>query len=260
MKFSKCYLFLIVCFITASATAQKDYDKPLNKWGKEESLKIVSESSWAKTYQAPASSAGASAGQVAREQSQNAGSGGSNPRSVARYFGPPPVVIRLHSAEVIRKATVRLQQIDAGYDKMSEGDRVKFDAGRKVFLECAICKDYYVVTLTKFREVNSQTVDEGIFQSMAFADLKGKVWLANDRGERRELVQFTAPNGSGDSTIFFFKRTNEKGESLITSESKELRFVFDNTFLDARNRFAYLLPRSFDFRASKLIVGEKVMF
>jgi len=260
MKVSKFYPLLLVICATISVSAQKGYDKPIDKWSQGEALKIVSESPWAKTYQSPAGSAFADARQVTREQSQTAHSGGSNPRSVARYFGPPPVVMRLHSSEILRKATVRLQQIDAGYDKMSADDKAKFDNSRKGFLDCAICKDYYVVTLTKFKEVNSQTVEEGIFQNMTLAELKGNIHLVNDKGEKRELIQFTPPKGPADSTLFFFKRNNDSGQPLVTPDTKEVRFVMANTFLDAKNRFAYLLPKSFDFKVSRMMVGDKVLF
>ncbi len=114
MKVSKFYPLLLVICAAISVSAQKGYDKPIDKWSQGEALKIVSESPWAKTYQSPAGSAFADARQVTREQSQTAHSGGSNPRSVARYFGPPPVVMRLHSSEILRKATVRLQHLAPG--------------------------------------------------------------------------------------------------------------------------------------------------
>lgn len=246
--------------VSLSVSAQKDYDRPINKWSVDEARKIVSESAWAKTYQSTRTSSAADAVTAGRELGQSVNSGGSNPRSVARYLGPPPVVIALHSSEVYRKAAVRLQQAAAGYEKMSADDQAKFDAGRKTFLDCAICKDYYVVTLSKFAEKNSTTVDEGIFQGMTLEHLKGNVKLVNDKGEVREIIQFIPPKASADSALFFFKRTNDKGEHLITPDSKELRLVFTNTFLDSNNRYAYLLPRSFDFKVSKMMVGEKLMF
>ena len=47
---------------------------------------------------------------------------------------------------------------------------------------------------------------------------------------------------------------------MVTPETKENKFVFENTFLDSRNRFAILLPRFFDFKVSKMMVGDKLMF
>lgn len=260
MKFSVAFLSLFVCISAATVAGQKDYDRPINKWGQEEALRIVTDSAWAKPYQSTTGKAGSDAALAAREQNQNVYSGGSNPRSVARDFGPPPVTLRLHSSEVLRKATVRLQQIDVGYDKMSEEDRLKFDASRKTFLDCAICKDYYVVTLTKATFSKDGSVDEGVFQGMTLAELKGNVKLMNDAGEVRELIQFTPPKTAGDSAVFFFKRADDAGKHLVTKDSKEVRFVFENDFLGPKNRYASLLPRFFDFKVSKLVVGDKLLF
>ncbi|MFN6964148.1 MAG: hypothetical protein ACK4S4_10330 [Pyrinomonadaceae bacterium] len=260
MKLLRCFLFLIFCCSALPAVAQKDYDKPIDKFGIEEAQRIVNDSPWAKPYQSTSGGAAADAAAVGREQAQNVYSGGSNPRSVSRYLGPPPVTLRLHSSEVLRKATVRLQQAAAGYDKMSADDKAKFDASRKTFLDCAICKDYYVLTLTRFRDKDARGIDEGIFQTLTLEDLKGNVKLVNDKGESRELIQFIAPKSADDSAVFFFKRTDDAGNLLITPETKEFRFVFANTFLDSRNRWAYMLPRTFDFKVSKLVVGERVLF
>jgi hypothetical protein len=260
MNYRVALLSLAIGAFGITASAQKDFEKPLNKWGKDESLKIVQDSAWAKPYQSTAGRSAAEAGTVAREQRQSVYSGGSDPRSVSRDFGPPPVTLRLHSSEVLRKATVRLQQLDVGYDKMSEEDQAKFDASRKGFLECAICKDYYVITLTKAAFTKGGSVDEGVFQGMSLADLKGNVKLVNDKGEVRELVQFNAPKAAGDSAVFFFKRTDEAGNHLVTPETKEIKFVFENDFLGPKNRFASMLPRFFDFRVSRMIVGDKVLF
>jgi len=258
MKFKRILVVFCLFVFAVSAFAQKD--KPYNKWGKEEALRMVTDSAWAKPYQSNQGGANAAAGQVAREQGQTSSSGGSNPRSVARDFGPPPVTMRLHSALPMRQAMVRLQQIDAGYDKMSDADKAAFDASKQKFLDCAICKDYYVVTLTKAPDASRSTVEEGIFQGMTAADLKGNVKMVNEKGEERELAEFNAPKGPRDQAVFYFKRTNDAGVPLFSSDSKEVKFVFSPGFLDVRNRFAYMLPRTFEFKASKMMIGEELVF
>ena len=101
---------------------------------------------------------------------------------------------------------------------MLDEQRANFDESTKKFLACAICQNYYVVTLTKFKDVSMSSVDDGIFQNLKYEDLKGKIWLVNDLNEKRELAQFTPPKGSGDSAVFFFKRTDDKGAPLLTVE------------------------------------------
>lgn len=260
MKFRLIFAILMLAIAAMPAFSQKDYDKPAEKWSKEAALSVLQESPWAKQYQSTTGQAGAAAGTVAREQSQSANRGGSDPRSVARDFGPPPVTVLLHSSEVVRKATIRLRQLDAGYDKMSAEDKAKFDASQKIFMDCAICKDYYVVKLSKATFSKGGGIDEGIFQGMTLDELRGNIKLVNDAGEERELIQYNPAKSATDTAVFYFKRADANGKHLVTPETKSFRVVFSNDFLDAKNRFAYLLPRSFEFKVSKMIVGDKLLF
>ncbi len=247
--------------LAASAFGQKFLEKPYTEWGKDDTWRFISDSAWSKPYTSTIGATNAAAGQVNRETSQTVYSGGSNPRSIARDYGPPPVTMRLHSALIVRQAIVRLQQIDAGYDKMSATDKATFDASRKKFLECAICSDYYVITLTKSADSSHASAEEAVFQGMTLNDVKGHIKLVTDTGEERELVQFNAPKTSSDQAVFYFKRLGAAGKPLVTADTKSIRFVFDSDFLEpANNRFAYLVPRNYEFKVSKLIIGGKVDF
>jgi hypothetical protein len=262
MKFNKSAFltFFLLCCLAGTVSAQKVSEKPFQKWSKDDAIKILSESSWARTYQSTEGASAAAAQQAGREQNQSVYSGGSNPRSVARNFGPAPVVIRLHSALPIRQALIRMQQITTGYDKMDEKKKAEFDESSKGFLNCAICQNYYVVTITQFPNASGQGVEEGIFQRMSLKDLKGNVWLVNEKGEQRELVQFTPSKGGGDSAVFFFARKDDKGNPFLTPQSKDFKFVFKNEFLSSNNPYAGLVPRNFEFKVSKMIIGDNVEF
>ena len=96
---------------------------------------------------------------------------------------------------------------------------------------------------------------------MTFDQLKGHIKLVNDKGEERELIQFNAPKNYRDQAVFYFKRLDANGNPFLTPDSKTVRFTFDSDILEpANNRFAYLLPRSLEFRISKIIIGGKVDF
>jgi len=259
MKFNKWFIFVFLCLFISTVSAQKTWEKPLNKWSKEDAMKILTDSPWAKTYQSTEGSSSASAQQAGREQS-DVRMGGAERGSSSRSAGPMPVVIRLHSALPIRQAIVRLQQIEMGYDKMNETDRAKFDANRKGFLDCAICKNYYVVTITKFKDSSGQSVAEGVFQRMALKDMKGNITLVNDAGVSRDIFEFTPPKGDGDSAVFFFQRVDDKGEVLLTPQSKDLKFVFKNDFLSSSNPYSIFVPRNFEFKISKMMIGENLIF
>jgi hypothetical protein len=256
-------LMLAGLFCLASAAfaqdTQKTLQKPYQKWSSEEARKIISNPPWADQYQSSGGLAAVQQQQNARDQADNR-IGGSNRGREGRNIEPPPIVIRLHSALPVRQAMVRLQQLQIGYDKMSEADRNKFDESKKIFLNCPACQNYYVVTITKFKDSTPGVVDDGIFQTMKFEDFKGKIFLVNDKNEKREVVQFTAPKGTGESAYFFFKRTDDKGNLLVTPETKELKFVFGNELLDDNNQYSWLLPRTFNFKVSKMMVNEKIEF
>jgi hypothetical protein len=60
--------------------------------------------------------------------------------------------------------------------------------------------------------------------------------------------------------VFYFSREDDKGSSFLTAQNKKFEFVFDNNFLDARNPYAPMLPRRFEFNVSKLVVGGELLF
>jgi hypothetical protein len=169
--------------------------------------------------------------------------------------------VRLQSGLPVRQALVRLQQIEAGYDKMNEEQRNKLDARTKEFLDCAVCQNYYVVTLTKFRKTSTEGVDDAMFQTLKLENLTGYIQLVNDKGERRELVHYIAPKRAGESAVLFFPKKDDKGNQLLSSQSKEFKLSFSNVFLQNRNNpYASLLPRSFDFKVSKMMIDNTFNF
>lgn len=257
MKLTKLVLFLCITCLSATAFGQKFLEKPYQKWSQEEALKIISEKPFADQFTGGQN-------ETAKEQQQREQAdtrlGGSDRGSSAVSLGKPPVYIRLHSSLPVRQALVRLRQIAAGYDKMNGDDQKKFDATTATLLSCAICTDYYVITMIKAKDKSMGAVDTGLFQTMKLEDFKGKVWLVNDKGEKRELEQFTPSKGSGDTSIFFFKRADEKGNVLISPETKDFKFVFDRTLLDRNNPYSELLPPSFEFKVGKILVDGKVEF
>lgn len=251
MKYTHLLLFVFALFLTSNAYGQKYLDKSYKEWTVEETNKILSAAPWADEYQSERGLIAAENVQQSIDRSNNSISG-ANRGNQGRASVPVPIVIRLHSALPIRQAMVRQQQIGAKYDKMSDDEKKKFDESTAKFLECAICKGYYVVTITKWRDT-SDFVTDGIFQSLTFDDLKGKVWLVNDKDEKLELAQFTPPKKSTDSAVFFFKRPAGEEPAFITPTDKRLLFMFANELRDNKNAYSSLIPRSFEFKISKML-------
>ena len=261
MKLTRFALFIFtVSCLSTFAFAQKLPDKPYTKWNQDDVKKVLYNKPFSDQYVSEKASNNVAITNNARQQSDTSlGIGGNDRGSMARTLTAPPVVIRLHSSSPIRQAMVRLRQLGAEYDKMSADDQKKFDASQATLLNCAICKDYYVVTLMKFKDSSAGSVNLGLFQNMKLEDFKGKMWLANDKGERREVEQFTAAKGANDMSVFFFKRLDDKGNPLLTPDSKTLKIVFDS-YLRENSADGWMIPSTFEFQVAKIIIDGKVDF
>lgn len=262
MKLHKRELFLVICFcsLTITGFAQKVSEKPFQKWSKDEATKLLTDSPWVRTYQSQAGIVAASKAQIGREQADQRLYRDTYGGSASRTMAPVPVVMRLHSGLPIRQAIVRLRQIQAGYDKMDETQRTEFDKTTAGMLNCVICQKFYVITMTRFLDSTRQSVEEGVFQRMQLEQLKGNMWLVNEKGERRELVQFNPPKTVSDMAVLYFARLDDKGKPFLTPDSKKFEFVFEGTFLSSGNPYASWLPRRFEFDVSKLVDGDNVVF
>lgn len=253
------FLLVFVGVTISTVSAQKTWEKPFNKWSKDDTLKILNNSPWVESYQ---STEGAAALASQQAQQDQADLRISSPQKITgstqRTLTVPPVDVRLHSGLPVRQAIVRLQQIQAGYDKMDEKKRAIFDDAMKNILECPLCQKYYIVTMSKSVDSSGREVDEGLFQTMNNEQLKGNIWLVNDKGEKLELAQFIPPKGAKDLAIFFFPR--DKNNSFITLQSKSFKVMFNGDFLTSSNPYTKFLPRSFEFKVSDLIMGDKVAF
>jgi hypothetical protein len=254
MKSAKIIFFVCIFSIAATVFGQKNLEKPYQKWTKEEASKTLSSSPWTQQYRLSGDLPEAAEQQLRRDQSSV-----SERVTPAYNLDTAPLQIRLHSALPVRQALVRLRQIQNEYDKMSDDQKKKFDDSTSILLNCAICADYYVVTMMKLKTA-SKDVADGLFQQMKVEDFKGKVWLANDKGERRELAQFTPAKGAGDMSIFFFKRTDDSGKALITHENKEFKVVFDKSLRDGHILHIPILPPSLEFNVSKITIDGKIEF
>lgn len=259
MQHQNTFFLVVLLFFTISAAGQKFLDKPFTSWSRENATELITDSPWAKIHQNMAAAATADMREATRAQSDNRLSGQERGRS-ERSGGTAPVIARLHSAAAVRLALARLNQINAGYDKMDGAKKAAFDESLKRLLECPICQSHYVVTITQSPNSSGQSVEEAIFQGMTLDQLKGNVWLEDEKGIKRELVQFIAPEKRGDSAVFFFPRKDERGNLLFNETSKQVNVVFNNTFLTSSNRFASMVPRRFEFNYSKMKFAEFLRF
>lgn len=259
MRYNSIFVIAIILFFAIAVDAQKFLDRPFTTWSRENATDVITDSPWAKIHQNMAGAISADMREAARAQSDTRLTGQERGRS-ERSGGTAPVVARLHSSAAIRLALARLNQIGAGYDKMEAAKKAEFDESVKRLIECPICQTHYVVTITQSPNSSGQSVEDAIFQGMTLEQMKPIIWLEDEKGLKRELVQFIAPEKRGDSAVFFFPRKDAQGNLLFTDASKQVNIVFDNTFLTSSNRYAPMVPRRFEFNFSKMKFGDFLPF
>jgi hypothetical protein len=202
--------------------------RDFRQWTKKEAERVLSESPWAQTRTVKVR--GERRVQSVAGSSLPGATGSEDPRVSASVGGAEAPVdfnftLRLRSGLPVRQALVRLRQLEAGYDRMRESERAAFDAKTRGLLDCPACSEYYVVTLSA-RSRQSPGADP-VFSTLKGArleDLRRYVYLANDRGERRPLVNLVPPKVPGDEAVFYFARLDEAGAPLFTAANKRLIF------------------------------------
>lgn len=161
--------------------------------------------------------------------------------------------LRLRSALPVRQAVVRLKELETNIEKMDPKDRIAFEAQVKGLLDCPACANNYVITLSS-RSRSNPGADAvySTFKGGRLADLQRYIYIANERGDRRQLIHFVPPKAPGVEAIFFFPRLDEKGAPLLTLESKELLINLANNQADSITNFR--------IDATKLMLNGKVEF
>ncbi len=161
--------------------------------------------------------------------------------------------LRLRSALPIRQAIVRLVQIESKYDQLQPAQKESIDRQTRELLECPECRDNYVVSVG-FGSMNSQGLDlvYDWFRGQTLESLKGYIYLANDHGQRRELVAFIAPKVPGDEAFFYFHRQGRDGKPLFTADAKRLIFRMSDTSASSVTNFSMDVAR--------MVVDGKLQF
>ena len=171
---------------------------------------------------------------------------------------PPPA--RLAQPDLYAKRVMSsLKQIEAKYDGMSQEDRADFDTRMKGLMDCPACAQNYIITLGPPVSQHQMKSGIGSLKNVSFSLLEKRVYLANESGQRRELVHFVAPKHDEDEATFFFPRLDESGKPLLTTGNKSLIFIFEAKNL--RTGWALdSIPERYEFDVSKLVLNGKVEF
>lgn len=248
------WLVVTIGIIIATICPQEPPSKPYTEWSREEAARVLNASSWAmqqevrikfdkELQKAAGSYSGVSGAAAAQAQTEV-----TTQMPVDFIF-----TLRLRSAVPVRQALVRLKTLDTDFEKMTREQMEAFDKLAKGLLECPACAGNYVVTLSS-RSKNSPGADAvfTVLKGGRISDLQRYVFIANERGERRNLVHFVAPKAPGDEATFFFPRLDDKGEPLLKPDTRELIINLNDNRPNSISNFRI------DVR--KIIVNGKVEF
>ena len=233
--------------------------KSFQQWSKQEVQNVLEQSPWAPKQEvrlryadtarriAGGTVPSAAEGAIINTPSNNAEMGGAEAPVDFQF------TLRLRSAQTVRQALVRLKQLETNYDQMSLKDRAAFDNKYRGLLECPACEQNYVLTLSsESKQRPGADAVFTVFKGGRLADLQRYVFIANSRGERRNLIHFVPPKAPGDDAVFYFPRFNDKGEPLLTNTDTELITNFTNNDVNMNTNFRV--------NVSKLIVNGQVDF
>ena len=235
------------------ASAQtSEIDSNYTRWSKTQAEKVLNDSPWVSTHEVRIKKEG-QAQRVAgappsliRDETNSVASGGTD-FPLDFIF-----TLRLRSAMPIREALVRLKQLDAKYDAMDEKQKAAFDAQVKGLLDCPACDNNYVITLSS-KSRNSPGADAvyATFKGARIDDVKRYIYIANERGERRELVHLVPPKAPGEEAVLFFPRFDD-GTPLFTVDSKEMIVNLTNNQVN--------ISTNFRIDISKLVRNGQLLF
>jgi len=251
------YLLLAVLALALAAPvtsecyqAQPVWERPYQQWSKAEAQMVLRESPWAinqKVLIKYGEMGRRVAGGTVPDTAQGALT--NTPANVADMAGAEAPVdfeftLRLRSALLVRQALARLKQLEASYDKLSDKERSAFDLKVNGLLECPACKLNYVVSLSSTSKQKPGA--DAVFTTLKggrLADLQRYVYIANDIGERRQLIHFVPPKAPGDEAIFFFPRFDNEGLPLLKPDSKELLVNLNDNEVNSVTNFRVALAK-----------------
>lgn len=209
--------------------------KPFEQWTAKEAEKILSDSPWAQT-------------QVVL--------GAAGRLDPVTETADTMFTVRLRSALPVRQALARLNQLRGGYDQKNASERAALDARNKEILECSECLDDYAVSITP-GPGSRRDLPAFLSSGRTASELiKQNVVLENDKHETRELTKFVQPKFAAGEAIFFFRRLDSRGKSLIDPGSRFVIISFDPRIFDWKKPTA----TKFKFDVARLIVDGKVAF
>jgi len=233
VRMRKLALFSIfIPFMAIAATSWKTTE-PFDQWSLEQAVEVLNESPWAKqeTYT-----------RVIR----GVGSGISGEKEIYNTF-----YVRFLSAQPVREAYARVQQIQYGYDEMIPEEKELFEKAQRKDLNMDI-SDWIVVSISfRSNDPNEESDVRRFFQSETVETLRTKVFLSTSAHSQVEISAYFPQQEESIGAKFVFPREVD-GIPVVTSDCSKITLEFLNVpGADSR------LHTSFD--VDPMIIGDRIV-
>jgi plasmid maintenance system killer protein len=249
------FLILLLTFGVAVSAQEAWKQKNFDQWTKADVEEILNNSSWVSKQEV----------RLSREATTQSVAGAVLPGAVGlgdtmsiQQGAISPAVdftftLRLRSSMAIRLALIRRDQLETDLEKLTDKEFESYKAKQKGLYECPGCVENYVLTLSSSSRENKNFDAVYTTFSRALLDqIRKYIYLRNEKGEKRELVNFVPPKAPGDEAVFFFRRNDDKGNPLFTKDSKQIVFNTTNNEVSTAVNFKIAIR--------PIIIGDKVDF
>jgi hypothetical protein len=131
--------------------------------------------------------------------------------------------VRFLSAQPVREAVARIQQIQYGYDQLGAEERQRFDQLIRPGLDLDVGS--WVVVAVSFRsnDPNEESAARRFFQKETAETLRNKAFLSTDRFSQVPIAAYFPPREEAIGAKFIFPRTID-GVPVASKTDKKISF------------------------------------
>lgn len=183
-------------------------DKPYRSWTLEEAVEVLTQSPWGRQATFTRVVGGIGSGLLGEKE------------ILDTFF------VRLLSARPVREAYARVQQIQAGYDRLDKAAKHRVDASLAPVLD--LDADRWIVVTVSFRSNDhaTQLRVKQFFETQTTDSLKTAAYLSTDRIPQIELAAYFPPVDEAVGAKFVFPR-RIGGEPAVTCEDESVTFELE---------------------------------
>jgi len=229
-------IILLVAFAISAQEKRKSADwesASMDQWTSEQVRSILGRSAWAKLI----------------EGDEAVTMLGPDPGGLRlnTLRAPNDTLILLRSSLLIKYALVRQRQLQEKYDSMKADAKKAFNAKNRELIECPACDKFYIVSIMGPYAI--------LRDKKLITSNRKLVFLSNEKGEIRELANFSPAAAVGGEALFFFPRNDDKGRPLVDANNAKLVFNFNIISLATGSIF-----QKIEFNVPDLVREGKVIF